>query len=89
MTMTMAETVAETLGNDGSPKATARALPSGCSLGEYLGRMGARLNKGVAEWEVWEFDDGSALMVGADYWDVRAEGCEGACWEGAGCYCEE
>jgi len=38
---------------------------------------------------VYEFEDNSAIVVSGSGWDVRAEGCKQACWEGVGCNCDK
>lgn len=36
---------------------------------------------------VFEFADGSAIVVTNSSWDLRAPNCVHSCWDGVGCNC--
>ncbi len=44
--------------------------------------------RGPAGEKVYEFGDGSAIVIVNDSWDVRDELCKRACFDGIGCTCE-
>lgn len=98
-TKTAAQAVAEMFGEDGRCFRILRGNEE-VTLGDACLDAGAKLvrvqpgrdERGHELTEtayVYAFADGSAIVNLGGAWDLRPEGCEGHCWAGVGCQCED
>ena len=85
---TTADQVALLMGNDGQRQRNAEGETL-CEVCEAEGGFYSRYDNGRSGLDVWEWSDGSAIVASDGGWDLRAEGCVNACWDGEGCTCED